>query len=342
MKAIVKYKKGVKAVRIEDVPVPEPKAGEVRIKIKAAGICGTDLHIYHEDGYPTNPPVILGHEVSGVIDSLGEGVDGYSVGERVTTETFYHTCGRCYYCKTGKNNLCIERLSIGSGVNGGFAEYLVVPVKNLHRIPENISFEEAAMIEPLAVCVQAVLEKSKIMPGDNVVITGPGSIGLICLQLVKSAGAQCIVIGTNKDKDRLNLAQQLGADIIMSSSDNNLTESIIKHCNNIGADVVLECSGSGAAANMSLDIIKKGGMYTQVGLAGSPISMDIDKLTLKEVVFTGTFAHKWQSWERAIKLLSNGTIKLKPLISDVMPLDRWEEAFDKALNGIGIKYLLTP
>ena len=148
----MKYEKSIKKVRLGDMPMPEPKKGEVRIKIKVAGICGTDLHIYYDDIYSTNPPVILGHEVSGIIDSLGEGVEDISVGERVTSETYYYTCGICCYCRTGRNNLCNKRLSIGSGVNGGFAEYLVVPAKNIHRIPSNISFEEAAMTEPLVSC----------------------------------------------------------------------------------------------------------------------------------------------------------------------------------------------
>ena len=342
MKAIIKYEKGIKKVKLGDMPIPEPKKGEIRIKVKVAGICGTDLHIYYDDIYPTNPPVILGHEISGIIDSLGEGVKDISVGERVTSETYYYTCGTCCYCRTGRNNLCNKRLSIGSGVNGGFTEYLVVPAKNIHRIPSNISFEEAAMTEPLACCIQAVLEKTKITAGDNVLITGPGAIGLLCLQLVKASGAQCILVGAPKDADRLKLAEKLGADLILDTSNKELANSIEKYCNNIGPDIVLECSGAEAAAKLCLDVIKKGGMYTQVGLFSRPITMDLTRFTLKELVLNGTFAQKWPSWEKAIKLLSKGLVKTKPLISEVMPLEQWEEAFDKSSKGIGIKYLLTP
>jgi len=184
-------------------------------------------------------------------------------------------------------------------------DYFVVPAKNIHRIPSNISFEEAAMTEPLACCIQAVLEKTKITTGDNVLITGPGAIGLLCLQLVKACGAQCIVLGAPKDIERLNLAKKLGADLILDTSDKELADierlnlakklgadlildtsdkelanSIKEYCNNIGPDVVLECSGAEAAAELCLNIIKKGGVYTQVGLFSRPITMDLTRFTL--------------------------------------------------------------
>lgn len=342
MKALVKYKNGSKNVRLEDIPIPETQAGEVRIKIKMAGICGTDIHIYNDDSYPIIPPVVLGHEVSGVIDAVGSEVEDFSIGERVVSETYFYTCGKCYYCKTGKNNLCLKRLSIGSGVNGAMAEYVVVPAKNLHRIPEKISFEEAALVEPLACCAQAVMEKVRIIPEDYVLITGPGTIGLLCLQIAKACGGKCIVVGGPGDTKRLELAKELGADLIFTTIENNLTDLIIKYCNNMGPDVVLECSGSEGAINFSMDVIRKGGSYVQVGIAGKPVLIDINKITLKEISTFGSFAQKWLWWEKSIKLLEEGKVNVKPLISAALPLDNWEEAFNNYKSGIGLKYLLYP
>ena len=229
MRALMKYDCGPLKVRMQDVPIPEPVSGQVRIRTKAAGICGTDVHIYFDDSFPTKPPVILGHELSGVIDKTGEGVTGVSEGMRVTSETYFYTCGTCGYCRTGRNNLCAEKISIGSGANGAFAEYIVVPARNIHRLPDSLSYEEGALIEPLSCCVQAVLEKTTIKPTDTVVITGPGSIGLLCLQLVKQFNARCMVIGAAHDAERLSLAGRLGADLLLFSSEQNIQEAVIFH-----------------------------------------------------------------------------------------------------------------
>ena len=150
MQALVKYSDGAGNVRIEELAIPLPKDNEVRIKVKYAGICGTDIHIFHGHGYNFNPPVILGHEFSGIVDEVGTCADKNLVGNRVVSETYYYTCGKCYYCRAGKNNLCNQRKSIGSAVNGAFSEYIVVPEKNIHIIPDNVSFKDAALTEPLA------------------------------------------------------------------------------------------------------------------------------------------------------------------------------------------------
>jgi L-iditol 2-dehydrogenase len=345
MIALVKYDKGPKKVSIQEIPLPSPGIGQVRLKVKAAGVCGTDVHIYYDDSYPTKPPVVLGHECSGEIESLGDGVEDFSVGERVTTETYFYTCGKCYYCKTGRPNLCNDRLSIGSGVNGAFAEYLVVPAKNLHRLPEGISFEEAALTEPVACCAQAVFEKARILPQDVVLISGPGTMGLICLQMVKSCGANAIVTGLSKDSERLKMANKLGADLAVDLSmvsKKDFVQTIFEQTSNLGVDAVIECSGSEAAINLGLEVIKKGGTFIQLGLSGGPIAININTLTLKELIFSGTFAQKWYWWVKALELLSNKVVQVKPLISKILPIEDWEEAFIGSFQGAGIKYLLVP
>lgn len=341
MKAIVNYDIGPEKVRYMDTEMPVPAAGQVRIKVAYCGICGTDLHIFAGDGgYPTKPPVTLGHELSGVVEAVGEGTDPSLIGKRVVSETYYHTCGHCMYCRTGHENLCPEKKSIGSAVNGAMAEYIVVPEKNLHLIPEEISLREAAMTEPLACCVQGVLEFGNIVSGDRVLIIGPGAIGLMCLQVAVSAGAVVIVAGTAVDKERLELAKELGAAETVYSDQPDAQKKIALFCENFGPDIVFDCSGAGPAIRMGLEVVRKGGRYVQVGLTGRLVELDMNLITLKELSVMGTYAQKPQWWTKALDLVKRGEVRLEPLISDVYPLEEWERAFDGYQKKAGFKYLL--
>jgi L-iditol 2-dehydrogenase len=340
MKAIVKYAHGEDNVELRDVPIPEPGSGEVRIEVKAAGICGTDIHIYREDNYPIHPPVTLGHELSGVIHKVGADVAGIEAGERVTSETYYATCEHCMYCRTGRKNLCAERRSIGSGVDGAMAEYVVVPAENIHKLPDNISFEEAAMIEPLACCVQAVYDKISISPFDKVVIMGPGTIGLLCLQVVKQFGCVTVVTGADGDEERLALAEKLGADYTARA---NAAKGLIAGITDgFGADICFECSGAVPAAEMGLEILRKGGRYVQVGLPSKPVPVDMNAVALREYTIIGTNAQKPVFWDAAIDLLARDKVDLKALSVHIHKLKDWEEAFAQVMKGIGFKHILIP
>ena len=165
MKAVMKLSPGVGNIGVRDIPEPQPGPGQVLIEVAAAGICGTDLHIYHDE-FKTNPPVVLGHEIAGEVVALGAGTQGVRVGARVTTETYFSTCGACRYCRTGHQNLCLNRRSIGSAVNGGFARYVVVPASNVHELPPHLGFEAGALTEPLACVVHGVLSAPTVRPGE--------------------------------------------------------------------------------------------------------------------------------------------------------------------------------
>lgn len=341
MRALVNYDKGPKMVKVMDMPRPIPEAGQVRIKVAYAGVCGTDIHIYTDDGgYPTKPPVTLGHELSGVIDAVGEGVDPSLVGKRVATETYYHTCGTCIYCQSGHKNLCPERLSIGSGVNGGMAEYVKVPVKNIHLLPDNVSMLEAAMIEPLACCARAILGLAYITPGDTVLITGPGTIGLMCLQLAKQCGGRVIVGGAQRDAARLELAKELGADEVLYTDCPEAKENVLALCKPYGPDVVVDCSGAGPAINFGLNVIRKGGNFVQVGLTGRPTQLDMNLITLKELTVHGSYAQNTEWYIRSLELLRQGKLNLKALTSEPYELDNWETAFQNHIAGVGFKHIL--
>ncbi len=338
MKAVVKYAHGIGNVEVRDVPEPAPGPGQVKIQVKAVGICGTDMHIYHDE-YPNNPPVTLGHELSGVIAACGAGVTTFAPGERVTTRTYFVTCGRCQYCRTGRDNLCYERLSIGSGVNGGMAKYVIVPESAVFRLPDNVSFLAGALSEPLSCTVHAVLEANRPSPGENVLVTGPGAIGLLALQLVKVAGARATVVGTPADAARLELARKLGADEVVLTD--QLAQLAARYRRG-GFDAAIECSGAPGGVETACQLVRKGGRYTQVGLLGKKVALDIDQLVYKEIEFTATFAHVWTAWPKALALMASGAVQTEPLVSHRYPLSEWQEAFAKFSSRDGVKIVLEP
>lgn len=344
MKAVMKVAPGVGNVELRDIAEPEAGAGQVKIRVHSAGICGTDLHIY-KDEFRSWPPVVLGHEVAGEIVAVGDGVKSVQVGERVTTETYFFTCGVCRYCRNGLTNLCLQRRSIGSAVHGGFTQYLVVPAKNIHRLPDSVSFEAGALTEPLACVVHGVLLNgaATVVAGDTAVIAGPGAIGLLTLQVLKAAGATVVVLGTDGDEQRLQLAQKLGADYAVNIQQQDplpLVQAISDE--GMGADVVYECSGAGPAAQQLLPLVRRRGRYVQIGLFGRSVGWDLDQLCYKELVATGSNASTPASWQRAVQLLAGGRVQTEPLITHKFSVLEWQEAFATFERKGGVKVLLQP
>lgn len=343
MKAIVKYAKGDGNIELREMPEPEPHKKEVRIKVESAGICGSDLHIYHGDiQIPMNPPFVIGHEFAGVIDKVGGETDRWKEGDRVTAENSHTVCGSCRYCRTGNYNLCPDRLATGYAFDGAFARYCVVPEERVHKLPDNIDFISGALSDPVACACHAVLDLTGIRVGETVLITGPGPMGLLCLQLAKSSGTKVILAGKDKDIKRLELGKKLGADFTVDVDTCNLVEVVKEVTHGFGVDVILECSGSAQAARAGFELVRKQGKYTQVGLFSSPIEIDFSQIAYKEIQVTGSFSQKYLAWEEALSLLSQGKIDVKPLITDVMALTDWEEGFRKFEEGEAIKVIFEP
>ncbi|MBZ4645919.1 MAG: putative arabitol-phosphate dehydrogenase [Clostridia bacterium] len=343
MKALVKYAKGNGNMEIRDVPEPKPGPGQVKIEVKAAGICGSDLHIYHDDiAIPLNPPVVTGHEFCGVVVEVGEGVTAWKPGDRVTSETAFSFCGKCHYCITGYYNLCNERRTLGYWYNGAFAKYTVVLQERVHVLSDSIDFISGALLEPLACVTHAVLELTTITVGDVVLVVGPGAIGLATLQVAKAQGATVVVSGTSIDKERLEMAKKLGADYTINVQEEDLQKFIWELTKGRGVDVVLECSGVARAADDALKVIKKQGQFTQIGLFGKPITIDFERICFKELKVTGSLGSRWTSWEKAIQLVEQGKVRTKPLVSHEMPITEWEKAFRMFENKEGLKLVLIP
>lgn len=323
MQAVMKLAAGRGNVRICDIPEPNPGPGQIKLKVHAAGLCETDLRIYH-DKIDFRPPVVLGCEVAGEIIETGPGVSGILLGARVTSETSFHIYD------PGHLNLHTSKTYIGSEVNGGFAEYLVVPARNVHRLPENISYREGAITAPLACLVHSIMLTSPtIRVGDLAIIAGTGTTGLLTLQLLKASHATVIVLGTGKDSDQLALAYDLGADYVVNVETRDV-HALVQDVSTqgLGADVVYECSGSASMAQDLLHLVRRYGRFVQLGSFGKPFPWDLDQVRIKELTVTGGESSTSKSWIRAIHLLENQTIKMESLITHDFMLSEWERAFE--------------
>jgi L-iditol 2-dehydrogenase len=342
MLAIRKLARGIGNIEVQDVPEPSAGPDQVVIKVDSAGICGTDLHIYLDE-FETRPPVTIGHEVAGRIVEVGRDVTGWKEGDRVTTETYFYTCGQCGNCRRGRRNLCLQRRSIGSKEDGAFAEFLVTPASNVIRVPDELDLEAAALTEPLACTVHGVLQTAGVRAGDNVVIAGPGPIGLLALQLAKVAGASVIMIGTNQDLERLRLAKELGSDHVINVQEvSNIVVCVTDIFSGNGADVVVECSGAPAAAKTLTDVASRGARFCQMGLYGKAIPFDQDAVCYKELVVTGTNASVTPAWTRALKLLSERKVDARRLISHRFGIADWDKALEIMKSKQGVKIILKP
>jgi L-iditol 2-dehydrogenase len=342
MIAVRKLARGIGNIELREVPEPHAEAGQVVIDVDSAGICGTDLHIYLDE-FETSPPVTIGHELAGVIVELGRDVVGWKVGDRVTTETYFSTCGYCLDCRRGRRNLCLHRRSIGSKEDGAFAQYLRTPASNLHPVPLGLNLESAALTEPLACVVYGVLETAGVSAGENVVLTGPGPIGLLAMQLAKVAGATAVMIGTDLDIERLRLAKELGADGVINVEEaDNVVEAVGKVFGTEGADLVVECSGAAAAAKTLIDVARRGARFCQIGLYGKPITFYQDAVCYKELVVTGTNASVTPAWPKALKLLVQRQVDVSRLITHRFPITEWPQALETVKNKQGVKVILKP
>ncbi len=341
MKALVKYAKGVGLMEVREIPEPVLRPGHVIIEVEAAGICGTDLHIY-ADEYPYNPPVVGGHEFAGTVVEAAPDLARTWIGRRVTSLPYFSICGVCEYCRSGNWNLCPQRISAGSGTNGGFARYVLMPERCLRPLPENVDFLGGAVTEPLACCVHALLEKATLHPGDQVVVIGPGSIGLLCSQVALACGATVVLAGTGVDAARMEMAGELGVQHAVNVETQSISDLVKDLTEGRGADVVVECSGSAGGVRTGLELVKRMGQFVQVGLFGRKVEIDLDLAVIKEVALCTTFAQTPRAWDYALRLLKEGRVQTRPLVTDALPLEQWEEGFARFRNKQGIKVVLLP
>ncbi|MDJ0954467.1 MAG: alcohol dehydrogenase catalytic domain-containing protein [Acidimicrobiia bacterium] len=330
--AVGKLAPGIGNLGMRTQPVRSPDAMEVVLEVIATGICGTDLHIADEE-FPSEPPVTMGHEITGEVAALGADVDPSWLRARVACETYFATCAVCLYCRDGKPNLCARRRSIGSRVDGGFTRWLTIPVQNLWRLPEHVGRHAGALAEPLACVTRCLFDPPVIDPGDRVLVVGPGAMGQLTAQCARAAGGIVTLAGLERDRARLEVAASLGFEVVVAEGEGAELGEF---------DVVAEASGHEGGARTALGAVRKDGAYVQVGIFGKAIMAMLDTFVYGELVVRSGNASTPSSWRRAMLLLESGLIDLDSLISDVYPLDEWEQAFADTRAGRGLKIVLDP
>lgn len=344
MKAVVKYGQLDGMVELRQVPIPEIESTDVLLEVKAAGICGSDIEMWrHRYTFQVNTPVIQGHEFCGVIHKRGKEVTEFRVGDRVVSETSAYVCGECRFCKAGDYNLCPDRLGFGYGTDGAFTKYVKVRKEILHPIHPSISFEEAAITEPCCVAYNALIVRSRIKPGDTVIIIGPGPVGLFCLQVARLCGAgKVVIVGRDTDRKRLSIARELGADVIIDSGREEPVNKIMDLTDGLGADLVVDTAGSSQTLKQSLAMVRRLGQITKIGWGPDPVGFSLDLLITKSATLQGTYGHNWKTWQKVLKLMAKGRIKMKPMITDIFPIAEWERAYKLVESCQAGKVLLKP
>jgi len=342
MKALVKFARGPGNVEIRDVDEPPCGADQVKLEVAWCGICGTDLHVYH-DNFRSFPPVILGHEMGATIVEVGKNVRSVTPGERFCVlGASAVTCGRCLYCRQGEFMFCAERRGMGHGVNGAFTRYVVVRPDQVFRLPAALPLEEGAVCEPFAAAVHAVCELTPLRAGDLALISGPGPIGLLCLKLLAAEGINTIVAGTEADQGRLGLAKRMGACAVVNVDREDLQSIVRERTGGLGADVVMECAGAAPSVGACLDAVRPLGHYTQVGHFGREVTAPLDRIAFKQIRIAGSVGYTVATWLRMLRILEQGTIRLGDIITHKLGLDEWQKGFAACEDKSALKVLLRP
>jgi L-iditol 2-dehydrogenase len=312
---------------IADLPAPVPGVDEILVRVAACGICGSDVHGYDGTSGRRIPPIVMGHEAAGVVAAAGSGVTKFKPGDRVTFDSTVY-CGQCEFCLQGDINLCNNRQVIGVSCGdfrraGAFAEYVVVPQRITYHLPEELEFQEAAMLEAVSVALHAV-RVSEMKGGETALVIGAGMIGLLTLQAAKAAGASQVLIA-DIDRSRLERAEQLGADATLLLSGTELVEEILRRTGGRGVDLVLEAVGRDETIVASIASVRKGGTVTLIGNISPQVKIPLQVVVSRQIRLQGSCASSGE-YPEAMELLANGKIKVKSLITAVAPLSdgpRW-------------------
>lgn len=333
-----------KHLEIAELPDPTPGRGEVLVSVAACGICGSDVHGYDGSSGRRIPPIIMGHEAAGTIAALGGGVTGFAVGERVTFDSTIF-CGACNNCRRGDVNLCDHRQVLGVSCSeyrraGAFAEYVSVPARILYRLPDTLSFSEAAMLEAVSVALHGVA-LAQLSADSTALVVGAGMIGLLTLQALRAAGCARIFVA-DVDSTRLKLAQDAGATAVLSSNA-DLVEQVLQLTAGIGVDVAIEAVGRNETVKASIDSVRKGGTVVLVGNISPEVTLPLQKVVTRQIRLQGSCASAGE-YPRAIELLASGAIRVKPLISAIAPLEEGPRWFQRlyAREPNLMKVILTP
>ena len=319
---------------LEYTDFPDPQLGddELLVRVKACGICGSDVHGFTGKTGRRIPPLIMGHEAAGVVQGIGKNARGFRKGDRVCFDSTVY-CNKCAACRAGKYNRCVSRQVLGVSVpefkrHGAFAEYVAVPWWIVAGIPDNMSFVQAALLEPVSIGMHAA-NRARISIGDTVVVVGAGTIGLFVLQACKLKGARVIICDINDF--RLDVARELGAEVLVNPTKSSLKDKVLKVSDGAGADVAFEVVGFAQTFADAISVTKTGGYLVAVGNLQKTAEFNLQELVARELTFTGSYASSGE-FREGIDLVASGKINVEPLISDVLPLREGPSAFDRLLK----------
>ena len=336
--AVVNFAPQKGSVEIREIVKPEIGDEDVLLEVANVGVCGSDLHQWTSDhSWPVNYPVVLGHEFGGHIVETGSRVESWKAGDRVVSETAAVIDINNPMSRIGLYNLDPTRKGFGYGVNGAMTKYVRVPARCLHHVPDHLSFEQACLTEPCCVAYNAVVNNTRIKPGDRVIVLGPGTIGILCAAVAKLCGAEVAIVGLEADKHRLSIAKQYGCECIVGDA-----MSWAKHRDGLGVDVVIDAAGISITLKTALELVRPNGSITKVGWGPQPFNFTLDPLIQKNVTLQGSFSHNWPVWERVIALLASGQLDVRPIIGGVWPITEWHTAFEKMHKGEVVKSVLRP
>jgi L-iditol 2-dehydrogenase len=342
MKALLLSK--YRELEIAEVPVPAVGAGEVLIRVGACGICGSDVHGYDGSSGRRIPPIVMGHEAAGRIAAVGDGVTGLAEGDRVTFDSTIY-CGACVYCKRSEVNLCDRREVLGVSCGdysraGAFAEFVAVPARVVYKLPENISFAEAAMLEAVAVAIHAV-SLAKVSAESTALVVGAGTIGVLILQALRAAGCGRVFV-SDVDASRLKMAKELGAADVLSANEDSVAQ-ISHRTGGVGVDVAMEAVGRNETVNAAIASVRKGGTVVLVGNISPEATLPLQKVVTRQIRLQGSCASAGE-YPEAIALMASGAILVKPLITAIAPLADGPQWFERlyAREPNLLKVVLTP
>ena len=336
--AVVNYAPEPGSVEIRELPKPDIGEEDVLLEVANVGVCGSDLHQWTADhSWPVNYPVVLGHEFGGHIVALGKRVSGWQEGDRVVSETAAVIDPNNPMSRQGLYNLDPTRKGFGYGVNGAMTRYVSVPARCLHRVPEELAFEQACLTEPCSVAYNAMVGNTRLKPGDRVIVIGPGTIGILCAAVARLCGAEVAIVGLETDRNRLDIARKYGCEPIIRDAKEWAMER-----DGLGADVVVDAAGASATLQSAMQWVRPNGQITKVGWGPQPLQFSLDPVVQKNVTLQGSFSHNWPVWERVLALLAGGQLDVKPIIGGVWPVTEWQEAFEMMHKGEVVKSVLKP
>lgn len=319
-------------IEFNDVEKPSLKANEVLLQTRRIGVCGSDIHVYHGLHPYTGYPVVQGHEIGGVVAEVGEGVSGFKPGDKITFMPQV-TCGECYPCRHGMYHICESLKVMGFQTGGAAQEYFPLPVENVLKLPDNMSLDQAAMIEPIAVCVHA-LSRGGGAEGKRVIVLGAGPIGNLTAQVARASGAEAVMI-TDLSEYKLQKARECGIEITVNSGQENLGDAIARYFGPDKADLILECVGVEPTMTDAIQYARKGSTIVVVGVFGKKPVVDLGLVQDRELTLTGTLMYQKPDYERAIELVAGGKMNLDQMITHRFPFERYLDAYHAIENAHG-------